>query len=148
MTREERVIKVLINVQSQFQASLDEVDVDEDCREAKEDNEEIVNALEMATKALEQEPCKDAVSRQAVKEQMIKYGFHASDMTVTEFVEDLPPVLPKREYGEWISIQPGILNDSAMCSKCKERTMMRCEFHYKFCPKCGADMRLNEVKNV
>ena len=32
----------------------------------------------------------DLISRQVVKEQMIKYGFHAPDMTVTEFVEDLP----------------------------------------------------------
>ena len=80
----------------------------------------------MAIKALEQEPiyyppCQDchtkvneivraynnvkslddAVSRQGVKEQMLKYGFHAPDMTVTEFVEDLPPVLPKREQGEY-----------------------------------------------
>lgn len=40
------------------------------------------------------QPCTDAVSRQTVKEQMIKNGFHAPDMTVTEFVEDLPPVTP------------------------------------------------------
>lgn len=78
--------------------------------------------LYMAIKALEQEPiyyppCQDchtkmdeivhaydnvkslddAISRQVVKEQMLKYGFHAPDMTATEFVEDLPPVLPKRE---------------------------------------------------
>lgn len=37
----------------------------------------------------------NAISRQVVKEQMIKYGFHAPDMTVTEFVEDLPPVTPQ-----------------------------------------------------
>lgn len=38
----------------------------------------------------------DCVNRQAVKEGMIKYGFHAPDMTVTEFIEDeLPPVTPK-----------------------------------------------------
>jgi hypothetical protein len=30
-----------------------------------------------------------------VKEQMIKYGFHAPDMTVTEFAEDLLPVALK-----------------------------------------------------
>ena len=34
----------------------------------------------------------DLIDRQVVKEQMIKYGFHAPDMTVTEFVEDLSPV--------------------------------------------------------
>ena len=46
-------------------------------------------------KRIEQEPCEDAVSRQEVKEQMIKYGFRAPDMTVTEFVEDeLQPATP------------------------------------------------------
>ena len=62
--------------------------------------EENYIALDMAIKALEQEPLTDAVSRQVVKEQMIKYGFHAPDMTVTEFVEELPPVTPqpKMEY--------------------------------------------------
>ena len=34
------------------------------------------------------EQSEDCVSRQAVKEGMIKYGFHAPDMTVTEFIED------------------------------------------------------------
>lgn len=62
---------------------------------------------DIAIKALEKESCEDAVSRQTVKEQMIYYGFHAPDMTVTEFVEDcLPSVTPhqatceEREKGE------------------------------------------------
>jgi hypothetical protein len=33
----------------------------------------------------------DLISRQTVKEQMLKYGFTAPDMTVTEFVEDILP---------------------------------------------------------
>lgn len=45
-------------------------------------------------KALEQQQSEDTINRQAVKEQMIKYGFHAPDMTVNEFVEYLPPVTP------------------------------------------------------
>lgn len=53
------------------------------------------DCVRVAIKALEQEPCEDAVSRDVVKEQMIMYGFHAPDMTVTEFVEDLPSVNPK-----------------------------------------------------
>lgn len=39
---------------------------------------------------LEQEPHDDTINRQVIKEQMLKFGFHAPDMTVTEFVEDLP----------------------------------------------------------
>ena len=43
---------MLIQVQAQFQASLDEVDVDKDCKEAEEDNTEVVNALAMAIQSL------------------------------------------------------------------------------------------------
>jgi hypothetical protein len=48
------------------------------------------------------ELCEDAISKQTIKEQMIKYGFHAPDMTVTEFVEDLPPVKPQEP--KWIPV--------------------------------------------
>ena len=64
---------------------------------------------------IEQEPCSDAVSRQMVKEQMIKYGFHAPDMTVTEFVEDLPSVnLQESKTGHWV--------------------------HNEYCSECGCDV--------
>lgn len=55
-----------------------------------------VEEIRTAIESLEQQPCDDCVSRQAVKEGMLKYGFHAPDMTVTEFIEDeLPSVTPK-----------------------------------------------------
>jgi hypothetical protein len=41
--------------------------------------------------------CEDCTSKQAVKKQMIKYGFHAPDMTVTEFVEDLLPSIQLKD---------------------------------------------------
>lgn len=55
----------------------------------------------------------DAVSRRVVKEQMIKYGFRAPDMTVTEFVEDeLPSVQPMRkqepkaeQFAKWVATE-------------------------------------------
>lgn len=80
-------------------------------------------AVWMAIKTLEAQPCDDCVSRQVIKEQMIKYGFHAPDMTITEFVEALPFVTPKgvtvtdfadrcRECGKqktkWIPISRGL----------------------------------------
>lgn len=84
----------------------------------------------------------NAVSRQTVKEQMIKYGFLAPDMTVTEFVEDLPSVNPIRAHGKWIEEKHGY-----RCNKCnryykgewsiKNNAMMP----HKYCPNCGADMR-------
>ena len=85
----------------------------------------------------------DLISRQAVKEQMIKYGFHAPDMTVTEFVEDLPPANPTRERGEWILINPYYSETNGggayVCSECHHGDY-GCE-EYNFCFNCGADMR-------
>lgn len=62
-------------------------------------------SINKAIEVLKQEPSTDAVSRQAVKEQMIKYGFHAPDMTVTEFVEEIPPVTPIQTCEDAVSRQ-------------------------------------------
>lgn len=46
----------------------------------------------------------DYISREAIKDTMLRYGFKAPDMTVTEFVEDELPaadVEPVR-HGEWL----------------------------------------------
>lgn len=85
------------------------------------------------------QPSTDAVSRQAVKEQMIKYGFYAPDMTVTEFVEELPPVTPTRPKGHWIEVDLDVWD----CSECKEGSCSGNKTN--FCPNCGADMREGEV---
>lgn len=92
------------------------------------------------------EPCTDAVSRQAVKEQMIKYGFHAPDMTVTEFVEDLPSVTPKEpKTGHWIEKEDFNGDTYYDCSECGESFALidgtPTDNLYNFCPNCGADMR-------
>ncbi len=94
-------------------------------------NKAICNNL----KALEQEPCEDAVSRQEVKEQMLKYGFYGPDMTVTEFVEDLPPVTPQPKMGQWINGE---------CSICGEHApywiLATTYYNSKYCPNCGYRM--------
>ena len=75
----------------------------------------------------------DLIERQAVKEQMIKYGFRAPDMTVTEFVEYLPSVTQKT--GRWI------FNGYYECSECGKTTY---NDTYKYCPNCGAKMEVEE----
>ena len=62
------------------------------------DFKQLADWLKELKQLKEQEPCEDAISRQAVKEQMIKYGFHAPDMTITEFIEGLPPVTQQGTY--------------------------------------------------
>lgn len=47
----------------------------------------------------------DLISRKAVRDGMMKYGFHAPDMTVHEFVEDeLPsvPAVPLDKLCKWL----------------------------------------------
>lgn len=46
------------------------------------------------------------ISREAVRDGMMKYGFHAPDMTVHEFVEDeLPsvPAVPLEPLAKWLA---------------------------------------------
>ncbi len=65
------------------------------CEKCADEHEQLAEWLRDYRRLLDQQPCEDCVSRQAVKDRMIKYGFHAPDMTITEFVEDvLPPVTP------------------------------------------------------
>ena len=94
----------------------------------------------------------NAVSREAVRKGMLKYGFHAPDMTVAEFVEDELPPVPARPKGKWI------FEDGACpvyrCSNCHKFIPVKMKEEkfedlsrldaYIICPRCGADMRGGE----
>ncbi len=95
--------------------------------------DEIMAALE------QQQYCEDCVSRHMVKERMIMYGFHAPDMTVTEFVEDLPSVPPSPKIGRWIRVD----DNRVKCSQCgivyfipeySQSTQIN------YCPNCQSKM--------
>jgi hypothetical protein len=56
----------------------------------------------MAIKALEREPCEDAISREAVIKAVDKHTFDTEnglclDDDITCILEDLPPVQPKKK---------------------------------------------------
>ncbi len=113
-----RAIKVIDDVKFQFQSSIDEVDVDEDCREAYEDNKEVVEALDMAIKLLKQEPCEDAISRQAVHdwikenteydEDHCDYFFVMRSSVMHKDIDELTSVTPKRGQIEWFLVSEGL----------------------------------------
>ena len=71
----------------------------------------------------------DLITRQTIKRQMIKYGFHSYFITVKEFVEDLPSVNPQERTGH--------------CEDCKHFRKLpyhagilgKCIQHTGFCPK-------------
>ena len=66
-----------------------------------------VEALDMAIKALEQEPCEDAVSRTEITDEPNRLGRNAfKDDTDYDnffaFLDSLPSVTPTRKKGKWI----------------------------------------------
>ena len=57
------------------------------------------NALDMAIKALEQEPCKDAISRELALREIDKYMCGVPfEKTLDVVIQELPPVTPKARW--------------------------------------------------
>ena len=102
----------------------------------------------------------DYISRGAIKDTMLRYGFKAPDMTVTEFVEDELPaadVEPVRR-GKW-NIR--LADEITLCLECSEcgRKVDNIDLHYlldsgeygEACRRypychCGAKMCLEQSK--
>ena len=104
-------------------------------------------ALSMAIKALEQEPCDDAVSRQAVLNEVREIAtWHSGDAfnedRVITHMKMLPSVTPKREQGEWI-IEKDCEGKTrtCICPKCGEKTGKYTWKNPNYCSNCGAEMR-------
>lgn len=87
-----------------------------------------------------------------LKEAMIRYGFHAPDMTVTEFVEDvLTPIEAEPiRRGHWIKNAEW---QGWRCSECGQDDVYAFTLNWDgtadalqdyFCPYCGAKMGVEE----
>lgn len=106
-------------------------------------------ALDMAIKALKQEPCEDAISRQAVLEYIEGNEadlWHSSENElVCQDIKALPPVTPQPKNGKWL--KGNSYGDqynyyqSCVCSCCKREY----DVHgWNYCPNCGAKMEVKE----
>lgn len=114
-------------------------------------DEQHYEAKQMAIKALEQQPCDDAVSREAVKKWICKTCPDDSecqrDCDVIKGIDTLPPVTPQQKYGKWIehpeieTIAPEYLMFYE-CSECGNKPCFgKSDIHKKrFCSNCGAKM--------
>lgn len=105
-------------------------------------------AFDLAIKALEQQPCEDAISRQAainaiyglIDESREEYKENPHIDLIVETIEDLPPVTPQPKTGRWIGIDEEPHEDWE-CDNCgfaiwADENIEK--FHY--CPNCGAKM--------
>lgn len=113
--------------------------------EEKYDTDRVEDALDMAIKALEQQPCEDCISREAVDEYITKLlsGYlYDEERTrledLTTFVWELPSVQPTRPTGKWIDIgDEGLV---FKCSLCGNKNTIESNY----CPNCGARMTESE----
>ena len=112
-----------------------------------------IKAKEMAIKALEQQSCQDAISRQSAidaieKMQMpIMRSEYAYDQfkfcglgMAREILIDLPPVTPAPKMGRWIEVTdeetPTTRTWHYECSKCG--TQLKAFEKTRYCSECGA----------
>lgn len=108
-------------------------------------------AYDMAIKALEQEPCGDCISRQAVLDYLDKMPSELTTdgrrmvrrRTLEEYISDtLPSVTPQPKSGHWIAVTNG--RGGHECSLCHEYASSYKdgdERLTKYCPSCGAKMK-------
>ena len=106
-------------------------------------------ALDMAIKALEQEPCEDVVDRQAVNELVDELARAISDerscisrgrstATIMRDILHLPSITPHPKVGQWIYTGDYITDGMLKCSECGFEHDVSERFSY--CPMCGAKM--------
>lgn len=97
--------------------------------------------IEQAIESLEQEPCEDAISRQALIEKATSWNKHFTDsercVSLTD-IQNAPPVNPEPKTGHWINpttmqcMKEQVFYYCSVCGKYADAN--------KFCPNCGAKM--------
>lgn len=101
----------------------------------------VIQAKEMAIKALEREPCGDSISRQAVLELMADYDLSMGQ--VVKVIHALPSATPQPKTGHWIEtgaeeLPFGVTIPELTCSTCGWSNGLIIPRNY--CPKCGTKM--------
>lgn len=111
--------------------------------EPQYDTDRIEDAVEIAIKALEQEPYGDCISRDAVMHILDEVGgdFDSPREAVVpidyiaDMVAELPSVTPQPKMGRWIFDE--VLDHHYYCSECKAMGVD----YWDYCPNCGCAMK-------
>ena len=108
----------------------------------REREQAYMQGYEDASKRFRQEPCEDAISRQAVLDQTYLWSKDEFLRVTNPFdylrkrINSLSPVTPQQKMGWWIKIQKF---EKWKCSECG--TAFRFTFkEHGYCPNCGAKM--------
>ena len=107
--------------------------------------DEVYVALDMAIEALEQQPCEDCISRQAVLEQINcwigsgEYRYTNATHYLTRRMQELPSVTPRPKIGRWIEH----FDESGKWYECDQ-----CHTDWggpvNYCPNCGCAMGVDK----
>lgn len=113
------------------------------------DGEKTIDALQNAIKALEQEPCADCISREAVMHILDEVGgdFDSPREAVVpidyiaDMVSELSSVSPQPKMGRWTrelirNEYGGCIGAKMICSECGQDNGY--DKRMKFCPNCGS----------
>jgi ribosomal protein S27E len=121
--------------------------------------------LEEKIKELEQEPCEDVVSRQAVLDAVRKNTFRltfaeeqgceghiawSAEAVYSDVIEgallELPAVKPKQRKGKWENKNTNGHYFYGKCSECGQEFCVDTWYtqNMKYCPNCGAEMESEE----
>ena len=88
-----------------------------------------------------QEPCDDAISRQAVAQVLLKYAHRTEGKAFAEFlvsqINDLPSVTQQQRTGRWITSH---IPESMLC-ECSECGFTCGAYSFNYCPNCGCKMQ-------
>ena len=101
--------------------------------------------LNRIIKTLEREPCEDAISRQAVLDEMYKRKADGDTITAG-FIKNLPSVNPQPKIGRWIAYEVGLPDRTILnyrCSVCGRKLIgynTETLSEVPFC-HCGAKMQ-------
>ena len=117
--------------------------------DAEQFSEDMNEISDLAAKALEQEPCEDAVSRKAVLEYIersdAELGHSSENKLVCQDIKEFPSVTPtrcivERKKGKWVLHT--YMPHKNYCSECEKNSPYN--KRWDFCPNCGAKMEVEE----
>ncbi len=118
-----------------------------ECLSCAEEHRQLAEWLKDYKRLLEQEPCDDAVSRDAVHECIDEAWMCSKDAkemadVLEKMVNALPPVTPQQKTGKWLVDLQTATEDYYVCSECGRRIHLLYPDvvgNYPFC-HCGAKM--------